>query len=72
MTSQIKNRHWVPNHVGLCGVCGKQCYTSRKAAKEAAHRAHPQEKLSVYRCDKFFHYGHKPYVVTRGLAERNH
>lgn len=72
MTSKIKNKQHIPDHIGLCEVCGKQCYGSRKAAKGAAHRNHPEEKLSIYRCNGFFHYGHKSYVVTRGLAERNH
>lgn len=56
--------------VGDCSTCGKLCFVSRKIAKNAAKRHHPEERLSVYRCGRYWHYGHLDYPVARGIKQR--
>jgi hypothetical protein len=36
--------------VGRCPACGKKCYTSKKAAKQAAKVHHSDDHLSPYQC----------------------
>ena len=44
--------------VGTCKRCGKQCYPSRAEAKKARKAVHPGEKMNVYPCGAYWHYGH--------------
>lgn len=53
-----------------CTVCGKLVYATRKAAKAAARRAHPGERMNAYRCNGWWHYGHLMTAVRRGHAAR--
>jgi hypothetical protein len=57
--------------VGVCGVCGKLSFLSRKAARANMRKVHPGESMQVYTCGIYFHYGHSPYVVSRGVISRN-
>jgi len=66
-----KNSSVMPYSVGSCPKCGKQCFTSRKAARAHWRKRLPQEQMSVYQCGQYFHYGHMPYSVQRGLTPRN-
>ena len=56
--------------VGTCSECGKFSFGSRKAAKSAAKRNHPNEHLSVYLCGTYWHYGHLDYGTLRGYKQR--
>lgn len=60
--------------IGTCEDCGKQSFTSKKAAIRAGRRAHGREgHLNAYPCprrDGFFHYGRLPKMVTNGDATR--
>ncbi len=57
--------------VGRCSTCGKVCYPSRKAAKIAGRRLNMgSEPLSAYRCGDYWHLGHLPYEVRRGVIAR--
>jgi hypothetical protein len=60
-------------HAGTCGVCGKVCYFTRKAAKKALSRdAYRSDKtdMNVYQCGEYFHVGHISKAVKHGLATR--
>jgi hypothetical protein len=57
--------------LGECTECGKFSYVSRKIAKNAAKRNHPEEHLSVYQCGRYWHYGHLDYPIMRGYKQRN-
>ncbi len=59
------------NPVGTCDDCGKLRFKSRKQAKVYMHNRFPKERMSVYRCGGYFHFGHTPYGVARGYQERN-
>ena len=56
--------------IGTCRECGKLCWTSKKNAKSAAKREHPSERLAVYRCGQWWHYGHLTRAIQRGIAQR--
>lgn len=56
--------------VGTCTSCGKFCWTTKKNAKNGARRNHPNERLSVYECNGYWHYGHLDYPVLRGFKAR--
>jgi hypothetical protein len=66
MSGQIAQLH----PIGTCEHCGKGCWTSKKIAKAAARRNHPGERLSVYECGRWWHYGHLDYPVLRGIKAR--
>lgn len=60
--------------LGTCVEHGKRLYTSRKAARKAAKRHLIGEHVNAYRCDEqpaFYHFGHLPKIVQRGLATRD-
>ena len=57
--------------VGECPLDGKLRFLSRKAARAWMRKTHPGESMTVYECETYFHYGHAPYVVTRGVISRN-
>ena len=50
--------------------CGKRSFRTRGEAKAVAKRAHPSERLSVYRCGDGYHYGHLPANVRAGRVTR--
>lgn len=54
--------------VGICPVCGKRSYTSRRAARRAARALHPAAVLRAYRCGQHWHVGHNPPWLKRGLS----
>lgn len=60
----------IKHPIGTCGECGKLCWTNKKVAKQAAKRNHPEEKMCVYRCGQWWHYGHLDYPVSRGIKAR--
>ena len=61
----MSTRHHDPTPLTHCTVCGKLVFPSRKAAKTAARRAHPGERMNAYRCNGWWHYGHlMPYVKS--------
>jgi hypothetical protein len=51
---------------GLCPVCGKHRFATRKAAKAAARARYPGEALRAYRCGSYWHMGHTPRWIVRG------
>lgn len=56
--------------IKTCETCGKKCYASRKIAKDSARAVHPSERMSVYRCGDYWHYGHMPNAVRFGVLPR--
>lgn len=56
--------------IGTCFACGKLSWSSKKTAKNAAKRNHPGERLSVYECSGYWHYGHLDYPIMRGIKKR--
>jgi hypothetical protein len=36
--------------IATCGACGKQAYTTKATAKQAATRLHPGTRMRVYQC----------------------
>lgn len=65
----MKSSHAAP--VGECPTCGKLRFLSRKAARANARKAHPDQKMQVYECGEYYHYGHSPYIVMRGVIGRD-
>lgn len=61
----------ITESVGTCSTCGKQCWSSKRYAKNAARRIHPGEKLSIYQCGDYWHFGHLNYSTARGYAARS-
>lgn len=57
--------------VGRCTSCGKLCFRTRKEARHHHKKAHPGEKFAVYECGPYWHYGHKPYLIQRGVTSRH-
>lgn len=53
-----------------CERCGKQGYQSRKAARRAARRFHPGERMSTYQCGDCWHNGHAPDALRHGAISR--
>lgn len=55
-------------------ICGKQGFSSKKAAKQVA-RSLGRRYLNSYRCEyaptELWHLGHLPTVVKRGHASRD-
>ena len=60
-----------PRSIGTCPDCGKQRYTSRATAKQAARAHHPDSHMSVYQCGRWWHYGKLPSVIARGITDRS-
>lgn len=64
------------NHFGSglsqCPTCGKVRYLSKAKAKAAIrqHR-HRDGRLNAYACGEFWHIGHLPAAIKRGLASRD-
>lgn len=59
--------------VKRCESCGKMCFTSRKAAKKYVTTHFRSDPQTVYRCDgnpEYFHFGHTPQLVARGVKRR--
>lgn len=55
--------------IGLCEVCGKRTFASRRAAKKAARFWFPGEALRAYQCGEHWHIGHTPAWVKHGEKE---
>ena len=60
----------MPDDYVHCTTCGKRAYFTRKAAKRAARRIHPDQQLNAYRCGPYWHYGHLPNAVRFGVLPR--
>lgn len=57
---------------GQCPTCGKVRYLTKAAAKRAiARHEHRDGRLNAYRCGEFWHIGHLPRAIARGLATRD-
>lgn len=57
---------------GECATCGKLLFLSKAAAKRAARQMpHRDGRLNAYRCGNFWHIGHLPRAIARGLASRD-
>jgi hypothetical protein len=54
-----------------CSTCGKRRYRTRKAAKLALRKLNTSDSMSVYRCGEFWHFGHTPWQVRRGVTARH-
>lgn len=56
---------------GTCWSCGKTSYTSRRLARTAARKVHPEEKMHAYPCkgSGYWHYGHDE--MWRDLTPEN-
>jgi hypothetical protein len=61
----------LPAHVGKCVTCGKLRFKSRKAAKKYVILRFPNDRMSVYRCGNYFHFGHTPRAVNKGAKARS-
>lgn len=57
------------SHLGLCPTSGKRSYESRKDANRA-RRELGERALRAYKCGDcpWWHVGHLPYDVRRGLV----
>lgn len=58
--------------LGRCSYCRKLCFKSRKLAKRYMLSHHPEGGMTVYPCEgsEYYHYGHTPYLVKRGVKQR--
>lgn len=54
-----------------CPTCGKKQWYTRADAKAVAKKGHQGDSVNVYRCGEFFHIGHLPAAVRRGLSTRS-
>ena len=57
---------------GLCPVCGKHRYRSRRGAKAAARLLYPSSRMYVYRCGGWLHLSSavvRPSLAARRAAE---
>lgn len=62
---------YVPwEYIGKCPTCGKRTFGTRHDAKRAAKKAHPNDRMSIYRCGVGWHYGHLPPAVKIGDKPR--
>jgi hypothetical protein len=57
-------------HVGRCSTCGKLRFTSRKTAKKFMYSHFGKDRMTIYRCGGYYHFGHTPYRIRRGFSER--
>jgi hypothetical protein len=55
-------REWI----GTCPDCGKHRFQTRADAKRAAKQLFPGEKLRVYPCGGYYHFGNTPLKIKRG------
>jgi len=61
-------------HIATCTTCGKRCYTSKAVAKRVARSLKGDRSgghLSAYRCGTYWHLGHLPSLVVRGVIGRD-
>jgi hypothetical protein len=54
--------------VATCRSCGKLCFRTRKEAKTYQRRYLRADHLNVYKCGDYFHLGHMPYLIARGVV----
>jgi hypothetical protein len=57
--------------MGKCDVCGKNKFESRKQAKQYIRRRFPKQHMSVYRCGNYYHFGHTPWKIKKGVNKKN-
>lgn len=56
---------------GVCHRCGKNNYDTKKAAKAARKRAHPNDLMPPYECGEYWHYGHPTMTRDEYRAREN-
>lgn len=56
--------------VGTCSECGKQSYTSKRNAKNAAKALYPGQHKAPYECNGYWHYGSPPQAAMAGMMGR--
>jgi hypothetical protein len=44
--------------MGECSKCGKKRFKSKKAARNYARSAFPKDRVQVYMCGGYYHFGH--------------
>jgi len=72
MVKPLRDRHGVISSAGACPTCGKVRFTSRKDARAAGRRLkHTGDPLSAYRCGDYWHIGHLPTDIRRGVRSRD-
>lgn len=54
-----------------CTLCGKLRFRTRKAAKRALRRLQTSDSMSAYPCGDYWHIGHTPWAVRRGVVSRH-
>lgn len=66
-------RHGRPECGGPCPTCGKLRWPSRAAAKKAARQMTGRVggRLTAYRCGDYWHLGHPPSLLVRGVVGRD-
>lgn len=60
-----------PGFHGICPLCGKRSFLTKKLAKRQAHEIDPT--MRVYRCEdnpEVWHMGHLPRAVIQGTIDR--
>lgn len=65
------NQTYVQGYVGICPVCGKRRYRSRKDAKSVLRKLRGQGRQHVYQCGDYWHHGHLPRAVVKGDIGRD-
>lgn len=58
------------NPMGKCERCGKQKFKSKKAARNYSRWAFPKDRVTIYICGGFFHFGHSD-RLAKSKARRN-
>ena len=56
---------------GKCDACGKIRFQSRADAKRRARQLFPGDHLTAYACGNWWHFGHPPASVVRGIGWKN-
>jgi hypothetical protein len=54
-----------------CETCGKVRFRNRKAARARAKKLYPGDHMSTYKCGEYWHIGHIPWAVRRGVRARD-
>ncbi|GII88239.1 hypothetical protein Ssi03_62290 [Sphaerisporangium siamense] len=50
---------------GVCPVCGKRRFRSRRQAKRAARTIYPADRFRVYPCGDAYHFGHNAHRQSK-------
>ncbi len=55
---------------GKCETCGKLKFKSKQAARYYARSSFPKDRVSVYVCGGYYHFGHGDQLGRRGSRNR--